>query len=254
VGDDFLKDVVAAKNMKMRSIWAVGLVREKLFAQTDIQEPTMDVGEFMKKVSSQAVVSLGIGADDYLASSLTGEFVDAVAENFSDIAKILLDWHGECNFEENQTSLAVTSESGMPTDKSLTKEPSLPVLAVANKNEDSGVDFVVPRTFRIVREDCSIDVPAPLKNRGERTMKDVMSMAQLDKSSGVFAFTAEDVSSMQEGKKVLMVRIGNTDLELAREIFSTMSVEEVLCLTDENPVKLSLFMKAAVDQPSFDLF
>jgi hypothetical protein len=99
-----------------------------------------------------------------------------------------------------------------------------------------------------------MDVPAPLKNREDRTMKDVMSMAQLDKTSGVFALPPGDVASLQQGKKVLMIQIGKTDLQFSREIFSAMSVEEVISLTDENPITLTLSLKEAADQPSFDVF
>ena len=81
-----------------------------------------------------------------------------------------------------------------------------------------------------------------------------MKFAQMDKSSGVFAFEPSEVASMNEGKKVLKVAIGGTDLEFSRDIFSNMSVEEVLSLTDENPLRLVLYMANASEQPSFDLF
>jgi len=250
-----LKDIVAAKNMNMRSIWAVGLVRDKLLnrvkdknSSSTKAESSMDMGELMKQISSQTVVSLGIGADDYLAASLTGEFVDAVAEDFADIASILLKWHAECKIENSKpTDMRSQEDIDKPTD-------SLSVTPVASKVPGEGVDFIVPRAFRIVRADCTMDVPAPLKNRESRTMKDVMGMAQLDKSSGVFAFPPEDVALLQEGKKVLMVQIGDTGLQFSREMFSAMTVEEVLSLTDKNPVILSFTMKEAVGRQSFDLF
>jgi len=99
-----------------------------------------------------------------------------------------------------------------------------------------------------------MDIPAPLRNREERTMKDVMGMAQKDKSSGVFAFNPDDVASLKDGKQILMIQIGDKDLKFSREIFSEMSVQEVLGLADENPMKLSLYMTEASEQPSFDLF
>ena len=85
-------------------------------------------------------------------------------------------------------------------------------------------------------------------------MKEVMGLAQKEKSSGVFAFDPADVALLNEGKKVLMIKIGTTDLEFSRDIFSDMSVEEVLGLTDENPLELSLYMAEASEQQSFDLF
>ena len=260
IGDDFLKDIVAAKNMKMRSIWAIGLVRDKLLtsettdkSSKENNESSMDMGEFMKKVSSQSVVSLGIGADDYLATSLTGEFVDAVADDFSDIGRILLEWHAE-SYDNGTANQATNPVETPPLKDDHSAINELPVTAIVNEKSEAGVDFIVPRTFRIVREKSSMDMPAPLKNRDDRTMKEVMSMAQLDKSSGVFALQPNDVAALQEGKKVLMIQIGKTDLQFSREIFSSMSVEEVLSLTDENPVTLTLSLKEAADQPSFDLF
>uniref|UniRef100_A0A7S4EG97 Uncharacterized protein n=1 Tax=Pseudo-nitzschia australis TaxID=44445 RepID=A0A7S4EG97_9STRA len=279
IGDDFLKDIVAAKDMKMRTIFAVGLVKEKLLAGTDMQkEKEMDMKEFVKKVSSETVITLGIGADDYLARSLRGEFVDAVAEDFSEIGKILVQWHSEA--DDSATSVyearekpQITEQPSISSNDSEDEkqkqkqnileviEPSsngniggIPVTPLANKNRLGEMDFLLPRAFRIIREDCSVDIPAPLREREERTMKDVMGMAQKEKSSGVFAFHPDDVASLNDGKRVLMIQIGDTDLKFSRDIFSNMSVEEVLSLTTENPVRLSLYMTEASDQPSFDLF
>jgi hypothetical protein len=99
-----------------------------------------------------------------------------------------------------------------------------------------------------------MDVPAPFKNREKQVMKDIMTMAQLDKSSGVFSFPPEEVEQLQQGKLVLMVEIGNTGIKFGREIFVGMTVDEILALSEENPVNLKLFMQKAVDSPSFDLF
>jgi ABC-type branched-subunit amino acid transport system ATPase component len=99
-----------------------------------------------------------------------------------------------------------------------------------------------------------MDIPAPKLERETRTMKEVMTLAQLDKSSGVFSFPEEDVEALRKGKLVLMVKIGATDLQFSREIFVKMTVQEVLSLTDINPVTLTLYMKKAADSPSFDLF
>jgi FMN phosphatase YigB (HAD superfamily) len=316
IGDDFLKDIVAAKEMKMRTIFAVGLVRDKLLDIKNMEmddsnkkDAKMDMAEFLKQVSSQVssqnVLTLEIGASDYLAKSLHGEFVDAVAHDFFDISTILEDWHaeaitsreGEINVAEpsptspKPTSPVINAIEPSPTSPKPTTpvinvtepsptspkpasanggveelkgileiiEPSsgsdgLSVTPIAKKTEEGEVDFLLPRAFRIIREDCSMDIPAPLRNREERTMKDVMGMAQKDKSSGVFAFNPDDVASLKDGKQILMIQIGDKDLKFSRETFSEMSVQEVLGLTDENPMKLSLYMTEASEQQSFDLF
>lgn len=269
VGDDFLKDVVAAKNMRMRSIWAIGLVRDKLNTEHEKTTNTtkyesLDVGEFVKKVAEQKVISMGIGADDYLATSLTGEFADAIANDFSAIANILIDWHQTVGAEADPstTSIAPTvaaSANGeiniaeFQSQSPKTNITQLPV-AIVNSSSDDGMNVVLPRAFRLVREECSMDVPAPLRNRTDRTMKDVMTMAQVDKTSGVFAFPLEDIELLRQGKKVLMIQVGSTGLSFSKEIFSTMSIEDIIGMTDDNPVMLSMFMKNATEKESFDLF
>ena len=62
------------------------------------------------KVSSQNIVTLEIGADDYLANSLHGEFVDAVAHDFEEISTILLGWHTKAikSIECQSSALEVT--------------------------------------------------------------------------------------------------------------------------------------------------
>ena len=273
IGDDFLKDIVAAKDMKMRTIFAIGLVKDKLLANNTKSEntETMDVAEFLKKVSSQTIVTMGIGADDYLADSLHREFVDEVAHDFSEIGKILVEWHKEAavseistdTIEEEKPKVAPPSVADPDEEQKILEviEPSSATNAdsvsgtpIANKNERGEVNFLLPRAFRVIREDCRVDVPAPLRNRDVRTMKEVMGLAQQEKSSGVFAFDPSDVTELQKGKKVLMIKIGDTDLEFSRDIFSDISVEEVLNLTEENPVELSLYMTDASEQESFDLF
>mmetsp|Transcript_17834 Transcript_17834/g.44494 ORF Transcript_17834/g.44494 Transcript_17834/m.44494 type:complete len:619 (+) Transcript_17834:117-1973(+) len=273
IGDDFLKDVVAAKDMKMRTIFAIGLVKDKLQANNTKSEKMekMDVAEFLKKVSSQTIVTMGIGADDYLADSLHREFVDEVAQDFSEIGNILVEWHKETvvseistdTIEEEKPKVEPPSVADPDEEQKILEviEPSsaanadsVPVTPIANKNEQGEVNFLLPRAFRVIREDCSVDIPAPLRKRDERTMKEVMGLAQREKSSGVFAFDPSDVTELQKGKKVLMIKIGDTDLEFSRDIFTGMSVEEVLSLTEENPVQLSLYMTDASEQESFDLF
>ena len=138
IGDDFLKDCVAAKDMKMRTIYAVGLVRDKILANGNEEKTNtadnvnMDITEFIKQVSSQSVVTLGIGASDYLAKSLHGEFVDAVAQDFFDISEIIRNWHEE----------AVSSDivEQPDTEKDLDTGPSIS----ANGNEQGILEIIEP--------------------------------------------------------------------------------------------------------------
>lgn len=261
VGDDFVKDIVAAKDLKMRTVWATELVRENL--TTKIATSNDDSGkkgddseviDFVKKISEQRVVEMSIGADSYLADSFTKEFVDAVTEEFHHLTEIITEWHAEGIAK--QSSQSSTYDEGTASETYRQNEMISVVLPDSQQSwpDDSRTEKVQPRAFRIVREDCSSDVTAPLRDRDTRTMKEVMGIAQLDKASGVFAFSPDDVDDIRVGRKVLMVRVGGTDLEFSREIFSKMTVQEVLSLSDENPMKLSLYVKAAVSAPSFDMF
>jgi hypothetical protein len=120
-----------------------------------------------------------------------------------------------------------------------------------NGSKEMAVDSR-PRAFRLIREECSMNVPAPLLDRATRNMKDILTLAQRDKSSGVFSFPAADVDALREGKMTLMVKVA--DLEFSREIFTGMTVQEVLSLTDKNPITLTLSMKKSVESVGYDIF
>jgi len=96
IGDDFIKDVVAAKSVNMRSIWARELVLEKLIRDKLEQEgSTRTIEDLVKEVAEMKVVRMQVGADDYLVDSLQKEFADAIVDRFSDLTTVLLDWHTE---------------------------------------------------------------------------------------------------------------------------------------------------------------
>jgi FMN phosphatase YigB (HAD superfamily) len=97
IGDDFLKDIVAAKDLGMRSIWAKELVQEKVEKETVPKEPKKSVEDFVKEVSNKLaennVVEMAVGAEDYLAESLEAEFADATVYTFAEVGKTLVAWH-----------------------------------------------------------------------------------------------------------------------------------------------------------------
>jgi len=98
IGDDFVKDCVAAKNLNMRTIWATELVRDKIVKQDSWKTAAASskqkrtVEDLVKEVSEMEVVDMQVGADDYLEHSLRAEFVDAVADEFQHIVQILREW------------------------------------------------------------------------------------------------------------------------------------------------------------------
>ena len=252
-----MKDIVAAKSLNMRSIWATELIQHKLQASgEDGVSPSLsdkDVEKFVKEISEMKVISMSIGSDSYLADTLQGEFVDAVAERFEDIADIIERWHDAANeqakvekapnmIQNEDTTNEYLSLSTQPDDKNKSGQKA------------TEVQPAKPRAFRIFREDCKMDIPAPLKNREQAVMLDVMTMAQLDKSSGVFSFSADDVEAIRNGKAVLMIKVVDADLEFTKDIFSQMSVSEVLDIAEENPLRLSLSIREKQHTDGFDLF
>lgn len=111
IGDDFSKDIVAAKNLNMRTIWAQELILDKLektketitaqYSDDDantnkeIVSPEKELLQFQEKINSQTVVKMSVGAEDYLMSSIQQEFADAVIDDFSDLPNVLQKWHGQ---------------------------------------------------------------------------------------------------------------------------------------------------------------
>lgn len=244
----------------MRTIWSTELIREKLQKtknEENDQVENREVGDFMKDIAKREVIEMPIGADSYLADSLTQEFVDVVAQQFNELGEILFEWHSNA---EQPNKVMVDSGDSFSGDNQAEEIDESGNDLFNNSSDVSDEDNFLSsttlssRTFRLMREDFSMDVPAPLKKRETLTMKDVMTMAQLDKSSGVFSFPPEDIKALQNGQKILMIEIGDTGIKFSREIFVGMTIEEILLLTDENPVRLSLYTQEAVDSPSFNLF
>jgi hypothetical protein len=101
IGDDFLKDIVAAKNLNMRSIWSRELIRNKVVRAdgdiNDAQESATkrSVEDLVKAVAEKGVVSMQVGTEDYLAETLHNEFADMITDEFRTIAKVLKEWQKE---------------------------------------------------------------------------------------------------------------------------------------------------------------
>ena len=106
VGDDFLKDIVAAKDLGMRSIWAKELIPEP-FEPKPPQTPKKSVEEFVKEMSDRladnSVIEMAVGADDYLAGSLRDEFADTTVFSFEHIGDTVIAWHQEAGVSPYHT-------------------------------------------------------------------------------------------------------------------------------------------------------
>jgi len=91
IGDDFLKDVVAAKEMKMRSIWSRELVAGQNIEEKKLENGTVE--DLIKKLASGKNEDMIIGGDDFLANALVTDFADATVHRLRDIISVLNGWH-----------------------------------------------------------------------------------------------------------------------------------------------------------------
>ncbi len=100
IGDDFMKDIVGAKDLKMRSIWSRELVRgkeqpiqTKLATNNDGNEK--EASNLTKDLNDKKVVKMIIGTEDFLMNSIQAEFADAIVDEFSEVSRVLKEWHVE---------------------------------------------------------------------------------------------------------------------------------------------------------------
>jgi hypothetical protein len=112
VGDDFFKDVVAAKEFKMRTVWSRELIIGR--SNNNNNNPADDeksgssgrnpkgekssrtVGDLASDVAkSDGVLTMAIGESEFLKESLQEEFCDAILDRFDDLGDLLLGWHEE---------------------------------------------------------------------------------------------------------------------------------------------------------------
>ena len=101
IGDDFIKDVVASISLKMRNIWTRELLslQKVVSPQSDQQKELSQrtVDDLMQEVNEKKVVEMSIGADSYLADTVSSEFATAVVEELRDVVNILQKWQGDAS-------------------------------------------------------------------------------------------------------------------------------------------------------------
>ncbi|KAL7467350.1 hypothetical protein ACHAXS_007591 [Conticribra weissflogii] len=148
VGDDFFKDVVAAKEFGMRSVWVreliggAGATAETIEDVNDKPKKERTVQDLVEELSKKenGVIEMAIGESNFLANALHEEFSDAILEKFEDLGDLLIGWHREgCvgeiimdrRAEEGETNLSVEEDdvaaSGKPVAEPSPspKQPSL---------------------------------------------------------------------------------------------------------------------------------
>ncbi len=128
VGDDFIKDIVAAKDISMRSIWSRELVLGKYQAkEPSAPKPSNEV-DFNKAMANNKVVDMVIGTEDYLTDEVHSEFADAIVDNFRHVAQVITEWHKDGletdEVETNSVDLPDYFEVVIPDEK-ITKIPEV---------------------------------------------------------------------------------------------------------------------------------
>ena len=105
IGDDFFKDVVAAKESQMRTVWARELIGGSANdkgdndskEETEKKQQQRGVNDLVKDVSNsdKGVLKMAIGESDFLSESLHDEFSDAILDKFDELSGLLTKWHDE---------------------------------------------------------------------------------------------------------------------------------------------------------------
>lgn len=104
VGDDFVKDIVAAKNLKLRTIWCRELIQDQISPdkgtiangtdppQLRTIEERLQSLHLKVSESKNDGLKMQIGAEDYLVDGIKNEFCDAIVDHFENIPSILQKW------------------------------------------------------------------------------------------------------------------------------------------------------------------
>ena len=167
IGDDFMKDIVAARELGMRTIWSRELVRtpgnavekesatkqlsngrDGTTASTDGKQASKrSVADLVQELASMKVVEMSIGADEFLADSIHREFADEIVDDFARIAHLLHEWHLDGISAEGNAIVAPSNDSSVPTTLTSGSIPPSddPGKAVANNaaSGESGNKFCV---------------------------------------------------------------------------------------------------------------
>jgi FMN hydrolase / 5-amino-6-(5-phospho-D-ribitylamino)uracil phosphatase len=139
VGDDFVKDVVAAKDLGMRTIWSRELIVDKLQLDQKKSGPsdrTRDVETFVQEISKMETIQMEIGADDYLLESLQKEFADEIVDRFLEVALTIDKWQTEAA-DQNVNKSVDAEENGKAEGETVVISlPDRAIDVLAHKEKD----------------------------------------------------------------------------------------------------------------------
>lgn len=112
IGDDFVKDIVAAKDLNMRSIWCQELIKDKQSSKELVKNtsgPQKIEADLDKEMSQSKIQSRILRSDGFLSNSISNEFADAIVDSFSEVCKVISSWHDEgiafSGIESNEVDL-----------------------------------------------------------------------------------------------------------------------------------------------------
>jgi len=144
IGDDFFKDIVAAKEFRMRSVWVRELIGgakafggggEATAADSTTKRSVEDLVNDIAK-NNGAAITMAIGDSDFLTSALHEEFSDAILDRFADLSDLLIQWNEEGSGNEG----AYDSEAvNIPDTKSIISEAysvTMPLVAPPPPQDD----------------------------------------------------------------------------------------------------------------------
>ena len=120
IGDDFLKDVIAAKDLGMRTVWARELVLTKednVF--NNEQQSNRTVQDLVNDLAKQDVIKMEIGSRDYLETSITDDFADTAVDEFLLLSRVVTEWH----LEGTKQSCGTSDEDVCLQDASYQSDP-----------------------------------------------------------------------------------------------------------------------------------
>lgn len=104
IGDDFFKDIVAAKELRMRSVWVRELIggakafggNDETTTATDSTTTKRSVEDLVNDIAkNNGALTMAIGDSDFLTNALHEEFSDAILDRFADLSDLLIQWNEE---------------------------------------------------------------------------------------------------------------------------------------------------------------
>jgi len=101
IGANFLNDVLAAKDMRIRTIWSPELVCKKEYEIVE-ENTSISIEDFEQEIAGKSVVRMTVGSDAYVADSLESEFADATLYSIKLVAEKIARWHLEAMVKDKK--------------------------------------------------------------------------------------------------------------------------------------------------------